>query len=83
MNNKIFDPTHVWVQAGPDGLPTPEAFAAWPDCYWEGCPAKACGPLGSSFCFPHTIFIRGITAEEGRKQIKERREREFGVGCDE
>jgi hypothetical protein len=82
--NRIFDPNHEWVEAGPDGLPTPEAFAAWPDCHWpDGCANKSCGPLGSSYCFPHTILIRGISAEEGRRQIKARREQAFGAGCDD
>jgi len=80
---RFIDPNHEWVEPGPDGLPTPEAFAAWPDCYWPGCPNKSCGPLGSSYCFPHTIQIRGISAEEGRAQIKRRREEAFGVGCDD
>ena len=67
---KFIDPNHEWVEPGIDGLPTTAAFAAWPDCHWPGCDAKSCGPLGSSYCFPHTILIRGITAEEGRAQIK-------------
>ena len=83
MNSRVIDPSHEWVDAGPDGLPKEEAFAAWPDCYWPDCPHKSCGPLGSSYCFPHTIAIRGITAEEGRAQIKARREQAFGVGCDD
>jgi hypothetical protein len=48
-----------------------------------GCQAKSCGPLASSYCFPHTIFIRQISKEEGRAQIKARREQAFGVGCDD
>lgn len=80
---KIIDQQHEWVECGEDGLPTPEAFSKWPECYWPNCTAKSCGPLGSSYCFPHTIFIRGITTEEGRRQIKERREQAFGVGCDD
>jgi hypothetical protein len=82
MGNRVFDPSHEWVAAGPDGLPTAEAFAAWPDCHWPGCERKSCGPLGSSYCFPHTIQIRGISADEGRAQIERRREEAFGVGCD-
>jgi hypothetical protein len=83
MANKIFDPQHEWVEGGSDGLPTAEAFAKWPDCHWPGCQAKSCGPLASSYCFPHTIFIRQISEEEGRAQIKARREQAFGVGCDD
>jgi hypothetical protein len=81
VRNKIHDPAHVWVAAGPDGLLTQEAFNSWPDCHWAGCAAKSCVPLSSSYCFPHTILIRGISADEGRRQIKARREQAFGVGC--
>jgi hypothetical protein len=82
MKNKIFDPSHEFVEAGPDGLPTPRAFALWPDCHWPGCENKSCGPLGSSYCFPHTIALRGISAEEGRRQIAERRRQVFGEEAD-
>lgn len=82
MSNKIVDPNHEWVTPGPDGLPTEAEMARWPDCHWPGCEAKSCGPLGSSYCFPHTIAIRGISVEEGRAQIAARREQAFGVGCD-
>jgi hypothetical protein len=83
MSNKIFDPDHEFIETGLDGLPTEEAFARWPDCHWPGCDAKSCGPLGSSYCFPHTIALRDISAEEGRRQIKKRREQVFGAGCDD
>lgn len=83
MRNVTIKPEHEWVECGPDGLPTREAFDAWPDCRWPGCPNKSCGLLQSSLCFPHTISVRGISAEEGRLQIKLRREEAFGKGCDD
>jgi hypothetical protein len=83
MKNMTIKPEHAWVEAGPDGLPTQEAFDAWPNCRWPGCENKSCGPLDSSLCFPHTIQLRGITAEQGRAEIHARREQAFGKGCDD
>jgi hypothetical protein len=62
---------------------TPKGLAEWPDCLTPDCEHKACGPLQSEYCFPCTILMRGITAEEGRAQIKSRREEVFGKECDD
>ena len=62
---------------------TPENVDSWPNCKTPDCENKSCVSLDSEYCGPCTMRIRGLTLEEAHRQVKEAREKAFGVGCDD
>lgn len=56
---------------------------SWPNCKTPDCENKSCVSLDSEYCGPCTMRIRGLTLEEAHQQVKENREKAFGVGCDD